>query len=172
MSGVKCSIRPIRLSDATQHYVDWLNDKDVNKYLESRFSPATLSSVHAYVRDAMKEPDTYFFAILDSKSGQHIGNIKLGPINRHHLFAEIGFLIGDKIFWGKGCGSEAIQLVEQLAFGELGIHKLTAGAYANNIGSIKVLEKCGFIREGLLKSQCLCDGEFVDGIRFGKLKHV
>ncbi len=169
LRGEKCSIRPIALSDVTSKYVRWLNDKEVNQYLESRFSRATLPGVRAYIKKAIKDSDTYLFAIIDSKTGEHIGNIKLGPVNLHHQCAEIGFFIGEKSFWGKGYASEAIRLIEQFAFNDLKLHKLTAGAYANNIGSVKLLEKCGFKKEGVMKDNCFFEGGFVDGIRFGKL---
>lgn len=91
----------------------------------------------------------------------------MGPLNSIHSYAEIGLLIGEKQCWGKGYGSEAIGLVLEYAFKNLNIHRLTAGAYANNLGSIKAFEKNGFIIEGTYRNHVLHNGVFVDCIRMG-----
>ena len=101
------------------------------------------------------------------KKGQHIGNIKLGPINWIHRFGDISLLIGEKDCWVKGYASEAIALITSFAFNVLNLHKLRAGCYSNNLGSARAFEKVGYIREGLLKKQWLQNGEFQDEILLG-----
>ena len=72
-------------------------------------------------------------------------------------------LIGDKSFWEKGYGSEAIGLVCDYAFRRLDLAKLTAGCYVSNAGSIKVFLNQWFIQEGVLSKQGLCGEERQDG---------
>jgi RimJ/RimL family protein N-acetyltransferase len=121
----------------------------------------------AYVKQIRANPDYLFLAIIAKNDNKHIGNIKLGPINRHHKYADVGIIIGDKTFWGKGYATEAIKLVVAYAFEVLKLHKLTAGAYMNNAGSVKIFKKAGFSIEGLRKRQYLYKGRYVDAVLFG-----
>ena len=80
--------------------------------------------------------------------GTHIGNIKLGPIKFEHMSGEISYFIGEKKFWGKGIASKCVETVVHFAVRQLGLKKINAGYYENNIGSSKVLEECGFVFKG------------------------
>ena len=83
-----------------------------------------------------KTSDDLFYAIISRDKDKHIGNIKIGLINKNYNYAEVGILIGDKSSWNKGFTTEALKLIVDYAFNKLKIHKLTVGIYANNIGSI------------------------------------
>ena len=164
LKGKRCYLRPLTLNDVTQDYVTWMNDKNVTRFLETRFILHTHKSIQDYVQSILKNPDDVFMAICVNGTNQHIGNIKLGPINRQHLFAHIGLMIGDKDYWGKGYATEAIGLISQYAFETLKLNKVMAGCYANNVGSMRAFEKAGFYHEGIEKSKWLCEGQYVDGI--------
>lgn len=167
VNGRDIYLRPISLDDISQNYVNWMNDPQINQYLESRFSEQTLDSVQDFVISMIESPENILFAICEQESGHHVGNIKIGPLNTIHSHAEIGLLIGKKECWGKGYGSEAIALVVEYAFKTLNIHRLTSGAYAENIGSVKAFQKNGFIIEGTYRNHVLHNGVFVDCIRMG-----
>lgn len=154
----------------TEKYVAWLNDEEVNRYLEVRFGmPHTIESVIDFVKSNYDDPYNHLFAIMLLDGDSHIGNIKVGPVNRHHRFAEVGLMIGEKSCWGKGYGSQAIKMASEYAFRELGLHKLIAGIYENNIASIKAFERAGYSYEGSLKKKFLCNGKYVDQLLFGKI---
>ena len=104
------------------------------------------------------------------QGNRHIGNIKLGPINLRHKVADLGFLIGERREWGKGYATQAIQLLCNYGFVQLGLDKITAGAYQENIGSQKALIKSGFKKEGCQQSQWTWNGVRQDGILFGRVK--
>lgn len=169
IKGERLYLREIRLSDVDGPYHRWMNDPEVTRFLESRFSKNTKPEMRKFVRQALKNPGILFLAIVLKKGDRHIGNIKLGPINRMHKNADIGILIGEKDCWGKGYATEAIKLLSDHAFRKLKLHKLTAGCYANNTGSAKAFEKAGFELEGRRKGQWRCDGKYVDGLLFGKI---
>ena len=163
-------LREVVLSDATQMYCRWMNDTKVNQYLESRFEKWTIKKLQDNIRQTRNNPDNSLLAIVLKDKNRHIGNIKIGPINRVHKFAKVGIIIGEKSFWGEGFATEAVKLAVDYAFDTLGLHKLNAGVYANNSASVKLFEKCGFIKEGIEKKQYDCNGEYVDGIMFGRLR--
>ena len=167
IEGERIYLRPMALSDAQRHYVTWLNDREVNQYLESRFEKHTLVSLRKYIKKVLVDHDSIFLAIVRKDKNQHIGNIKVGPIDWHHLRGDIGIMIGDKKSWGRGFATEAIKLVSRYCFNELKLHKLTAGAYDANAGSIKAFLKAGFIKEAKLPEHFISDGEYVGGILLG-----
>ena len=164
IEGNRIYLRESELSDVNQTYVNWLSDPEVNQYLEIRHKVQTMDSVHDYVKQKIVKKDELLFSICLNKNDIHIGNIKLGPINLIHKYAEISLFIGDKNEWGKGLATEAIYTLSNYAFDTLKLHKLTAGCYANNIGSVKAFKKAGFIEDGIWKNQYLCNGEYVDRI--------
>jgi len=167
LEGEKIFLRRLSEADATPAYVSWLNDPEVNQYLESRFITQTLEGVKEYIRSTNQDQRTVFLAIARKDTGKHIGNIKLGPIDPHHKHGEIGIMIGDKASWGQGIATEAIQLLVNYAFTVLGLHKLSAGAYAGNLGSVKSFLKVGFTQEGQLRQHYRSGEEYVDAIQMG-----
>jgi ribosomal-protein-alanine N-acetyltransferase len=148
-------LEPEHVSDA---YVAWLNDPNVNRFLESRFVRHTFESVREFVANALVDPKVLMLGIRRLEDGRHIGNIKLGPIDTHHGLGEIGLMIGDRSAWGRGVGTEAIQLVFRIATEQLALRKITAGCYASNIASRKAFEKAGFHLEAIRRAHFLLDG--------------
>lgn len=150
--------------DVTDEYVAWLNDAAVNRYLESRFVRHTADSMRRFVQDVVDSGDAILFGIRYGPAGRHVGNIKLGPIDRHHRRAEIGLLIGDRTVWGRGIAARAIELAARYAFDTLGMLKLTAGCYAGNVGSRRAFEKAGFVVEAVRRRHYLLDGAPEDAV--------
>jgi ribosomal-protein-alanine N-acetyltransferase len=169
LTGVKFFLRPIMQEDISLVYVGWLNDPEVNQYLETKYHTQTLETVRAFVTAKMKSSDEFLFAICDRQTKTHLGNIKIGPVNPHHKTADISLFIGDKSMWGKGAASEAIYLASNFAFSELKLNKLKAGCYARNLGSAKAFGKCGYQKEGVLRKSIIFEGNAEDSFLFGVL---
>ena len=155
-------LRGIEAKDLNERYLGWLNDSEVNRYLETRFSPETEESIYSYWKKHHNDSSSPWFAICLIKNSLHIGNIKIGPINWFHRNAYISLMIGDKNYWGKGYATEAIELIRDWAFKELDLSKLKAGIYSTNISSRKAFEKSGFELEGTLQDEVFCDGKRID----------
>ena len=83
---------------------------------------------------------------------------------------ELGYILG-RSHWGKGYGYEAACLALDYAFANLAARRVMADTDPDNMGSIKLLEKLGFQREGLLRNRWRVGGEFADSIIFGLLRH-
>jgi ribosomal-protein-alanine N-acetyltransferase len=158
IEGPRLLLREVRLADVTDRYYGWMNDPEVSRYLETRFVPQSMEKIAAYVTAMGQTSDSVFLAIVVKDGARHIGNIKLGPIDWVHRRADIALVIGDKI--------------SDYAFGTLGLHKVTAGCYANNVGSAKAFAKAGFAREGVRLQQYFCDGGYVDEILLGRVRRA
>jgi [ribosomal protein S5]-alanine N-acetyltransferase len=168
LEGSRIRLRTLRVEDVTERYVGWMSDPLVTQYLESRHAPSSAERVREFVATTHADPDQHLMAILLLEGDEHIGNIKLGPINRIHGTADIGIIIGEQAHWGKGYATEAIGLMTEHAFATLGLLKLNAGCYAPNEGSARAFEKAGWTREGLRRRQYLSDGARVDEILVGR----
>lgn len=159
-------LRNISLEDCNENYLSWMNDYEINKYLESRFTTHSIDSLKDFVDSMNNSDNNVLFAIIDKSSDKHIGNIKLGNIHPVHKYADIGLIIGDKNYWGKGIATKSIQLVTEYAFNNLNLRKVLAGVYENNIGSIRAFEKCGFKRAYIKKDTYFFEDNYIDAIVF------
>jgi len=146
-------IKSLCVDDISKKYIEWLNDKEVNQYLETRFQVQNNQSCLEFVKRMQEDANEELFAIYTNNNNEHIGNCKLGAINKFHHTAEISFFIGSKSFWGAGYATEVVSHVVQYGFENLGLEKITAGCYESNKGSKKVLIKAGFEVEGFRKGQ-------------------
>ncbi|NQU59157.1 MAG: GNAT family N-acetyltransferase [Rhodospirillales bacterium] len=160
-------LRPLTKDDASQTYVDWLNNPAINRFLETRFEVQSLESVRTFIEAINKRDDEHLFGIFLSETGRHVGTIKVGPIKPHHRVADVSLFIGEKDCWGQGLATNAIRLITGYAFKELGLSKLSASMYAPNIGSLAAFIKAGFRKEGLRRKYLLLDGEDCDMIELG-----
>ena len=167
IDGKRIYLRDVRQEDVTESYYYWMNDPQITKYTESHYYPSTIESIKQYVEEKQKYRNEIFLAILVKEDHHHIGNIKLGPINWIHRNGDIGILIGDKDYWGKGYATEAIDLIIKYAFKVLGLHKLTAGSISSNKGSVKAFMNNNFEIEGVRKKHVFINGSYVDATLLG-----
>ncbi|HTL29311.1 MAG TPA: GNAT family N-acetyltransferase, partial [Tepidisphaeraceae bacterium] len=157
--------------DIGARYLGWMEDPEVTRFLEVRFAGVkSVSELRDFVESVNESPANVLFGIFEKHSGTHIGNIKIGPIIREHARADIGYVIGERGSWGKGYASEAIKRVAKYAMEDLGLVKIKAGCYENNIGSAKALAKAGFAHEATVPSDCISDGRRVASLLFAMNK--
>jgi RimJ/RimL family protein N-acetyltransferase len=169
LEGKRIYLRELKQEDVTASYLGWMNDPRITRFTDSRGQHYSLESLKRYVADKQKSKNEEFLSIIIKQEKRHIGNIKLGPVNLADNHADIGILIGDREYWGKGYATEAIGLVKKYAFEHLGLHRLTAGSVSSNQGSIKAFLKNGFEIEGIRRQHVRIDGSYVDGILLGLL---
>lgn len=169
IEGERIYLRRLHAGDISDDYLGWMQSEQINRYLESRFQEHSLASLAEFVEAMAGDPLNLLTGIFLKDHDRHIGNIKLGPINPRHGHADIGLLIGDPSCWGKGYATEAIRILTDFAFEEIGLNRVAAGAYAENEGSWRAFEKAGFERDALFRSHWYCEGRFQDGVSLGKV---
>jgi RimJ/RimL family protein N-acetyltransferase/methionyl-tRNA formyltransferase len=157
-------LRPLCRGDVSDRYVGWLNDPNVNRFLEVRFHQHSFESTRAFVEQVNDSLDTLLLGMFIHGGSDHIGNIKIGPINHFHKRADIGLLIGESREWGKGYASEAIGAVSQFGHEKLHLRKITAGCYSDNVGSMKAFLKVGYTVEARLANHWETDSGIQDEI--------
>ena len=159
-------LRPV---DVSEKYVNWLNDPVVTRYTEQRFFHHSWERVEAFVEEKFLDDKEYLFGIF--YSGEHVGNVKIGPIDTRHSLSSVSYFIGEQKLWGKGIATRAVSKAVEFAFSDLTLEKLTAGVYEPNVGSRIVLEKCGFKQEGRRLKHAIYDSQRIDTYEFGLLKN-
>ena len=159
-------LRRITLDDVDDTYLKWMNDPAITNYLESRFLIHTIDSLKKYVTENTNQYN-YLYCIIDKSTQKHIGNIQIRNINPNHLYGEMGYLLGEKEYSKKGIITKAAKEIIKIAFAELKLHKLISTVYSKNIGSIRVLEKSGFILEGCERKVCLYENDWIDRFIYG-----
>ena len=170
VEGSLVLLRPLERTDLNDRYLSWLNDLEVTRYTETGIFPSTDEDLGNYYRSVTGSKSDVILAVVDRKSGQHIGNVKLGPIHWVHRRATFGILIGEKEFWGKGVGLEATRLMVQYGFERLNLHRIELGVLADHESAVRCYKKAGFKEEGRMRESHFREGEYKDGLRMGLLR--
>lgn len=170
LAGEKIYLRPLEKADLNDNYLAWLNDPEVTRYLETGVFPTTLQDLERFYESVTGSRSQVIFAIVARKSHQHLGNIKLGPIDWIHRRGTLGILIGEKKFWGRGIGQEATRLMVDYAFARLNLNRVTLGVVAEHESAVRCYEKVGFKVEGRGREDIFKDGEYKDRLWMGLLR--
>jgi [ribosomal protein S5]-alanine N-acetyltransferase len=109
-----------------------------------------------------KQDLDYYFGIFSKEDNRLIGTINLFSVIRGSIqSAFVGYFLDEK-HNGKGLTTEAVKLIVKYAFDELKLHRVEAGVMPHNLGSIRVLEKAGFEKEGLARKNVKINGKWED----------
>lgn len=165
--GKRLLLRPLLISDVTQRYVDWLNDPEVNQFIDIRDVKQNIDMVREYVQSYEGKNNKLLLGIFEKGKYLHIGNITISSIDWKNGAGSVGIAVGDKVYWGKGYATEALSLASDFSFSRLKLHRLEAWISANNLPSQKLFKKVGFVQEGILKDRVKFDTKYVDALIFG-----
>src|SRR5690606_11107271 len=106
-----------------------------------------------------RQPSVDFAIEVDSEAAGGISLMLHDDVER--ISAEIGYWLG-KQYWGRGIMSEAVGAVTRWGFREFGLTRIYALPFANNAASSRVLEKAGYLLEGVMRRSALKDGVVMD----------
>ncbi len=156
-----------RLTSAAvdEGYLQWINDPEINGFLESRFNVWSRDTLVDYIDNINRGGREWLFGVFHDDV--YIGNIKLGPIEHHHGRASVGIILGNQAYHGRGIGTIAVNLIKEFAFQEMKIRKLTAGCYAENMASLSLFKKSGFFVEAKLERHVIWQNKECDVILMG-----
>ena len=163
--------RTLGVEDVSDRYLAWLADPEINRFLETRFEPQMRESCIQYVLDQQHDALSHLFGIFVKDSREHIGNIKLGFINPHHQTGQLSLLIGEKNYWRAGYATESVRRITEWGFDVLGLERIEAGCYDNNLGSLRAFLKVGYAVEGYFRSSLVSGDRRIGGFWLGMLRH-
>ncbi|MQF95308.1 MAG: GNAT family N-acetyltransferase [SAR202 cluster bacterium] len=170
LSGPNFKLIPFTEEHLSERYLGWLNDPEVNRFLEIRFTPQTRDTVTEYIQAIYQSKEAYMWGIYPKGNDQPVGTATLLGINRNHDSAGIGLMIGDKEYWGSNCALEVLGLVAEFAFETLGLRRLAEESSGPNHSINFTLRRFGFTFEGKMRqASVIGPGEYCDGYRWGLL---
>jgi len=153
-------------------YFQWVTDTKVMQFVgrDEYLKPIQFEKVREYVEDLWRNKCCFFFAIYHSKAHIFVGTAKINYLDesgRNSRTADIGIMIGERDYWGKGVATDALRTLCQYAFVVQDARKLTAGAMAANEGAISAFKKIGFVEEGRIRKKLLVSGKYMDHVLLG-----
>ncbi|QSB12532.1 GNAT family N-acetyltransferase [Lysinibacillus fusiformis] len=163
------------LREFTQY--DWI---DVHKYASQEivcrfqtWGPNTEEDTKEFIQDVLDEAtqtprERYVFAIIYQET--LIGAVEIMIKDFTNKVGEIGYIVNPD-YWGKGVATQSAKLMITFGFEKLKLHRICATCDPRNIGSAKVLEKVGMLKEGVLRENMLMkDGVWRDSFLYSVLK--
>ncbi len=161
------SIRKMKFSDKAD-IARFMNNKNIWDNLRNFIPfPYNENDAENFINLIENDDNQIVFAIEYDKNFCGV----IGLILQKDIYeksAEIGYWIGEP-YWGKGIASEAVKLITEYGFKKNDILRIYACVFEFNIASMKVLEKNGYIKEGILKKAIFKNGENIDEHRYYKL---
>lgn len=168
--GQKIRLREYRKEDIEQALC-FINDPDLKRLLPPGIPYLnTLEDERKWVEGLSASKDNYDFAIETLLDKKYIGGCGINNIDWKNSVAVVGIFIGDKDYWGKGYGTDAMKVLQKFIFEQMNIHKVKLHVFSYNERAIKSYEKCGFKVEGVLRQEIFRDGRYNDIIVMGILK--
>lgn len=160
-------LRGLSLSDAEAFQVI-CDDPDLAKatgMIPSPYPPGEAARWITEQQELQALGEHVIFVITLKEAGDVIGNLSFKGSDAHSK-AEIGYIIG-KRWWGNGYATEALTLAIQWGFEKTILRRMYAYCFSWNDASVRVLEKAGFQREGLLRENFYANGTFESEIVMG-----
>ena len=145
------------------------NNRNVAIHLRDRFPfPYELEHAKIFLDWLGSQPSPTVWAI--EVNGEAAGGIGLElHTDVERVSAEVGYWLGERL-WGHGIVTEALCAVTAEAFRRYDLTRLYAVPFADHIASVRVLEKAGYVREGLMKQSAIKDGRIRDQVLYAAYK--
>ena len=163
--GDRIRLRPVEREDLPR-FVVWFADPAVRANL-ALYKPMSLAQEERWFDANLASSDTQAWAIdarseAEEEAWAHIGSCGYHEINWRNRSGEIGIVIGDRSYWGRGFGVDATRTLVRWGFDTLGLNRIYLRVYADNARAIRCYEKVGFSAEGRLRQDNFHDGAYRD----------
>lgn len=163
-------LRAFELDDAKTTHQWRINDQVTDTLVGRKYFVSPDYEIK-WINDAIFSPvNSVKLAVCIKDTHQHIGNVYLDNIDTFNQNAMFSLMIGEIDYWNKGIGTEITMLMLYHAFYEMNLKRVYSYQLKDNVGSIRVHEKCGFQQEGILRKAVFKNGELVDLNLMGLLK--
>jgi [ribosomal protein S5]-alanine N-acetyltransferase len=162
-----CTVRDWRVSDR-ESLLRYADNRNIWRNLTHRFPhPYTAAEADAWFAFLAGMPEPSHWAI--EVEGVAVGGI--GVILGEGIYAKsghCGYWLGEP-FWGRGLMTAAVRATSAYTLSHFGLVRLEAPVFEWNPASMRVLEKCGFVREGVLRQSVFKDGEVIDAVLYARV---
>ena len=150
----------------TDAYLAWLNNPAVTQYSNQRFRRHTLQTSLDYL-ETFNNSENLFLAVLSKGDEEFIGTMTVF-LSSVHETADMGIMIGDTRYWGKGIGSDAWLTMLTFLLDKVKVRKATGGTLGCNLSMQRIMLKSGMKPDGTRIAQELVDHHVQDILYFAK----
>ena len=169
LEGTLVRLRALESTDLERVYT-WINDRDVTRYVVDRY-PLSRADEERWLNE---RPANGFAngvrLAIETKDGVHIGNVDLHQTNLEDRKAGLGIMLGEKDYWAKGYGTDAIDTLLKFAFHEMNLNRVWLHVFEFNERAMVCYQKCGFKEEGRLRQHYYQEGRYWDSVVMGILR--
>jgi len=149
----------------------WQRDAEFLRLLDSDAArPLPVAQNKTDMEAIVARESSFAFMIRTLADDRVIGFIGLGRPQWTHGDAWLGIGLGDREYWGKGCGTDALRVMLRFAFTELNLHRVSLGVFEYNPRAVRSYEKAGFVLEGRTRQDVRRDGRYWDSLWMGILR--
>ena len=170
IEGKLVNLRAQEMTDLDRAY-RWINDREVTEHLSMRYQVSRAAEEEWLTNRARRMPtfSDISFAI-ETKDGEHIGNLDFHFAHQEDRNASLGVMIGEKEYWSKGYGTDAIVTMLRFGFDEMNLNRVQLSVHDGNDRAKACYRKCGFVEEGRLRQDRFTRGRYIDTVIMGVLR--
>lgn len=177
---------PFERGHMTEEYRSWFFDKEVTKYNSHGLFPYTKQAMEDFILKIETGSTTdLIFAVMvqevtcdlgdttgktDRYTYTHVGNVSIQKINYVNRSAELAWVIGNSLYWGRGIATKAGKAMLRHCFDHLNLNRVWTGTARSNKGMLRVCRKLGMTLEGYFREGMYLKGEYQDVVALGILK--
>ena len=160
IQGKLVRLRPPKPEDA-EVMTTWFEDLETTRFLGLR-NPPSIEMEKEWLETTAKDPNSVIWVV--EIGGIAVGTTGIREIDWKNGFGTTGTLIGDRSVWGKGVGSELMQLRARYAFTQMPLRKLKSSYFDGNVASGKAQAAAGYQEVGRFRADRYVDGRWVDEV--------
>jgi len=148
INGKKVVLRRKKLEDAWNDFT-WKKDAEL-AHLDASVPLNIPYSIYlsSYIQDLGYPGAMGHRYAIETSDGKHIGNCTCYNLNYIRREAELGILIGDRDYWDKGYGTDAVTALVDFVFRQNNLKKIYLHTLEDNLRAQKCFERCGFVARG------------------------
>lgn len=168
LEGRLVRLRALERADVERAH-RWMNDAEVREFLHGMRYPVSVEDEERWIEGATSSSFSRVVLAIETKENVHIGNVELRGMGAEDRCGELGIVIGEKDYWGKGYGTDAIVTLLRFAFEVMNLHRVWLTTGEDNPRAIACYRRCGFREEGRLRQERYLGGRYWDTIVMGVL---
>jgi RimJ/RimL family protein N-acetyltransferase len=165
--GSRAVLRPMSADDAEAFFASLADDESTR--LTGTHQSFTFEQIQQWAASRQATDDRLDLSIFDRETDEWVGELAITDWDADNHSCSFRIAIGPN-GRNRGLGSEAIRLIVDYVFEHLPINRIGLEVFAFNPRAIHVYERCGFTREGVIRSALYWDGEYHDAISMSILR--
>lgn len=174
LHGERARLRPWNVNDAPV-FQRWFNDPEIRHFVGGTAWQMSFPAEEALVRARLENDWERGFAFAIEATDVEdapclVGNVDLRGLDAISRRGVIGIMIGEREFWSRGYGEDAMRAICRFGFADLDLHRLELMVAAFNPRAIRCYEKVGFTVEGRLRDHRYVAGRYYETLLMGLLR--